>query len=114
MTMLAHSLNNLDWPYDLSSNPPGSGGDASKFWDTSSEVKVLTLMSGKARNQYYLRTIDAMNFTTFDINRLSSLKEVVSVPFTRTTNPLDGTALLLQAAEEQNNGAPVQRSWGPE
>lgn len=98
VVMLAHILNNFDRPYDLSADPPGTGGDGSKIWDTSTEVTVFTWMNDKARNHYYLRTIDSINFTKFDINALSSLKKPVSVPFTQIVNQQDGTALLLQAA----------------
>ena len=95
---LGHILNNFDRTYDLSEDPPGTGGDASKIWDTSSEVTVFTWMNDKARNRYYLRTIDSLNFTSFEIDRLAGLKKVVAVPFTAITNQPDGTALLLQAA----------------
>ncbi len=99
VVMLAHILNNFDRPYDLSADPPGTGGDASKIWDTSSEVTVFTWMNDKARNRYYLRTIDAINFTSFDIDKLATLKKTVSVPFTQIVDQPDGTQLLLDAAK---------------
>ena len=95
---LAHILNNFDRPYDLSADPAGTAGDGPAMWDTSSEVTVFTWMNDKARNRYYLRTIDAMNFTTFDIDKLASLKKVVSVDFTKIVNQPDGTQLMLDAA----------------
>lgn len=98
MTTLAHILNNFDRPYDLSEDAAGTGGDGTKIWDTSSEVTVFTWMNDKARNRYYLRTIDAMNFTSFDIDKLASLKTVVSVDFTKIVNQPDGTQLMLDAA----------------
>lgn len=97
--MLGHILNNFDRPYDLSADPPGTGGDASKIWDTSSEVTVFTWMNDKARNAYYLRTIDALNFTRFDIDKLADVKKVVAVPFTAIANQPNGTKLLLDAAK---------------
>ena len=39
-----------------------------------------------------------MNFTTFDIDKLASLKKVVSVDFTKIVNQPDGTQLMLDAA----------------
>ncbi len=98
MVTLAHILNNFDRPYDLSADPAGSGGDGTKIWDTSTEVTVFTWMNDKARNRYYLRTIDAMNFTTFDIDKLASLKKVVAVPFTKIVDQTDGTQMMLDAA----------------
>jgi choloylglycine hydrolase len=98
MTTLAHILNNFDRPYDLSADPAGTGGDGTKIWDTSSEVTVFTWMNDKARNRYHLRTIDAINFTTFDIDKLASLKKVVSVDFTKIVNQPDGTQMMLDAA----------------
>lgn len=98
MTMLAHILNNFDRPYDISVDPAGTSGDGPAMWDTSTEVSVFTWMNDKARNVYYLRTIDAMNFTSFDMARLAGLKKVVSVPFTAIRNQPDGTQMLLDAA----------------
>lgn len=96
---LAHILNNFDRTYDLSADPPGSESDAAKVWDTSSEVTVFTWMNDKARNRYYLRTIDAMNYTSFEIDKLAGIKKVVAVPFTEIVNQPDGTQLLLDAAK---------------
>jgi penicillin V acylase-like amidase (Ntn superfamily) len=99
---LAHILNNFDRPYDLSEDPPGAGGDGPALTDTSSEVTVFTWMNDKARNRYYLRNIQQMNFATFDMNKLTGVKQVVAVPFTQITDAsLDGTALLLDAANKQ-------------
>jgi hypothetical protein len=61
-------------------------------------VTVFTWMNDKARNRYYLRTIDAMNFTEFDIEKLAVLKKPVSVDFTKILNQPDGTQILLDAA----------------
>ena len=56
-------------------------------------------MNDKARNRYYLRTIDAMNYTSFEIDKLAGIKKVVAVPFTEIVNQPDGTQLLLDAAK---------------
>lgn len=95
---LAHILNNFDRPYDVSVDPPGNAGDGPAMWDTSSEVTVFTWMNDKARNRYYLRTIDAINFTMFEIDKLADLKKVVSIPFATISDQPDGTELLLKAA----------------
>lgn len=98
ITMLAHILNNFDRPYDLSADPAGTSGDGPAMWDISSEVTVFTWMNDKARNIYHLRTIDALNFTSFDMGKLAGLKKVMSVPFTAIKNQPDGTQMLLDAA----------------
>jgi choloylglycine hydrolase len=98
VTTLAHILNNFDRPYDLSADPAGTGGDGTKIWSTSTEVTVFTWMNDKSRNRYYLRTIDAVNFTEFDIDKLAVLKKPVSVDFTKIVNQPDGTQMLLDAA----------------
>ena len=98
MVTLAHILNNFDRPYDLSADPAGTAGDGPAMWDTSSEVSVFTWMNDKSRNRYYLRTIDAMNFTEFDIGKLAVLKKPVSVDFTKILNQPDGTQMMLDAA----------------
>lgn len=95
---LGHILNNFDRPYDLSVDEPGNAGDGPAMWDTSTEVTVFTWMNDKARNRYYLRTIDAINFTPFDMNKLAVLKKTVSVPFTEISDQPDGTQMLLDAA----------------
>lgn len=97
VVMLAHILNNFDRPYDLSEDSPGTGGDATQIWGVSSEVTLFTWMHDKARNRYYLRTIDAINFTSFDIGKLAVLKTMVAVPFTQFINQPDGTQMLLAA-----------------
>lgn len=70
------------------------------MWDTSGEVTVFSWMNDKARNRYYLRTIDAINFTTFEIDKLADIKKVVSVPFAMISDQPDGTELLLKAANK--------------
>lgn len=98
MITLAHILNNFDRPYDLAVDPPGSGGDGPAVDEATTEVTVFTWMNDKARNRYYLRNIDQMNFATFDMDKLKVLTKEVSVPFAAVNDStLDGTALLLEA-----------------
>lgn len=96
---LAHILNNFDRPYNLAEDPPGAGGDGPAMSETSTEVTTFTWMNDKARNRYYLRTIDQMNFATFEIDKLASITKIVAVPFEHISDStLDGTALLLKTA----------------
>jgi len=96
---LAHILNNFDRPYNLAEDPPGSGGDGPAMSEASTEVTIFTWMNDKARNRYYLRTIDQLNFATFEMEKLAGIKRMVAVPFSQVNDStLDGTALLLKAA----------------
>jgi choloylglycine hydrolase len=96
---LAHILNNFDRPYNLAEDPPGAGGDGPAMSEVSTETTTFTWMNDKARNRYYLRTIDQMNFATFEIDKLAGVKTLITVPFSQVTDStLDGTALMLKAA----------------
>ena len=93
---LAHILNNFDRPYDLSIDPPGAVGDGPALKTNSSEVTLFTWMSDKARNRYYLRTIDSYNFTMIDMNRLASETKIKKIPIATFNNTSsDSTHLLL-------------------
>jgi hypothetical protein len=57
-------------------------------------------MNDKSRNLYFLRTIDALNFAKFEIDKLASIKSVVKVPLEKINDTqLDGTQILLGAAK---------------
>jgi hypothetical protein len=57
-------------------------------------------MNDKVRNLYFLRTIDALNFAKFEIDKLASIKNVVRVPLEKINDSqLDGTQTLLGAAK---------------
>ena len=100
---LSHIMNNFDRPYDLSIDLPrasGGGREGSSAKSTTTEVTVFTWMGDKARNRYYLRTINSMNFLVFDMNKLASIKSTVKVPISQINDStLDGTQLLLDAAK---------------
>ena len=96
---LAHILNNFDRPNDLSIDT-GYSAEGGKAGTTSSEVTVFTWMNDKVRNLYFLRTIDALNFARFDIDKLAPLKSVVTVPLAKINDAtLDGTQVLLGASK---------------
>jgi penicillin V acylase-like amidase (Ntn superfamily) len=95
---LGHIMNNFDRPYDLSIDE-GYSAEGGTAGTTSSEVTLFTWMNDKARNLYFLRTIDALNFATFEIDKLSPIKKVVNVPLDKINDDqLDGTQILLGAA----------------
>jgi hypothetical protein len=57
-------------------------------------------MNDKSRNLFFLRSIDALNFATFEIEKLAPIKRVVKVPLAKINDAsLDGTQVLLGAAE---------------
>jgi hypothetical protein len=57
-------------------------------------------MNDKSRNLYFLRTIDALNFAKFEIDKLAPIKSVVKVPLEKINDSqLDGTQILLGAAK---------------
>lgn len=96
---LGHILNNFDRPYDLSVDK-GYSSEGGTKGTTSSEVTVFTWMNDKVRNLYYLRTIDALNFAKFEIDKLASIKSVVTVPLAKINDAsLDGTQVLLNTAK---------------
>jgi hypothetical protein len=57
-------------------------------------------MNDKMRNRYYLRTIGAMNFVLFEIDKLKSIQKVVKVPLAKINDASpDGTQVLLGVAK---------------
>ncbi len=98
---LGHILNNFDRPYDLSIDK-GYSAEGGTPGTTSSEVTLFTWMNDKVRNLYFLRTIDALNFAQFEIDKLSPIKKVVTVPLDKINDDqLDGTQILLGSAKEE-------------
>ena len=95
--MLAHILNNFDRPFDLTTDR-GFAGEGGGSKATSSEVTLFTWMNDKVRNRYYLRTINALNFVTFEIDKLKAIQGVVKVPLSKINDSeLDGTKILLNS-----------------
>ena len=95
---LGHIMNNFDRPYDLSIDK-GYSAEGGKPGSTTSEVTLFTWMNDKSRNLYFLRTIDALNFAQFEIDKLAPIKKVVTVPLDKINDDqLDGTQILLGAA----------------
>ena len=97
VVMLAHILNNFDRPFDITTDR-GFAGEGGGSKPTSSEVTLFTWMSDKVRNRFYLRTIGALNFVTFEIDKLKSIQRVVKVPLSKINDSeLDGTKILLNS-----------------
>jgi len=79
MITLAHIMNNFDRPYDLTVDAPGGTGDGVRGKGFTSEVTLWTTMSDLNRNQYYVRSINAMNFSMIDMNKLKNVKQMKSI-----------------------------------
>jgi penicillin V acylase-like amidase (Ntn superfamily) len=96
---LGHIMNNFDRPYDLSIDK-GYSAEGGRPGTTSSEVTLFTWMNDKSRNLFFLRTIDALNFARFEIEKLAPINRVVKVPLAKINDAsLDGTQVLLGAAK---------------
>jgi penicillin V acylase-like amidase (Ntn superfamily) len=76
---LSHILNNFDRPYDLTIDTGSGSGDGVRSKGASSEVTIWTTMSDLNRNQYYVRSINGMNFAVIDLNKLKDVKQIKSV-----------------------------------
>jgi len=77
---LGHIMNNFDRPFDLTVDGAGGEGDGPRGNSLSSEVSYYIVMNDLARNLYYIRSVDALNWTVFDINKLKNVTKVKSVP----------------------------------
>ena len=79
VTMLAHIINNFDRPHDLTVDKGPGMGDGPRSKGTASEVTEFTVMNDLSRNLYYSRSINAINFTMVDMNKLKDVKKTKSV-----------------------------------
>lgn len=99
---LSHVLNNFDRVRDISVDEGNFFGDGPSSGGKSTEVTYWTAMNDKVRGLYFLRTIDAINFTKFDLAKLAPIKNVVIVPIAQVNDEnLDGNQILLGAAKEE-------------
>ena len=101
---LGHVMNNFDRPKDISKDleddlPSGERSmAASKGPKSISEVTDWTVLHDLTQGHFYLRTINALNFSKFDINKLSVLKapKVVTLDEVNANTQLDATDLFLK------------------
>ena len=96
---LSHVINNFDRPYDLSIDPEGSNAEsANGSKGAIGEVTLFTTMNDLAQNQFYIRPINAINFSRVDLPKLADVKEFKKVSLDKIAQ-LDGgdaTGLLLK------------------
>jgi choloylglycine hydrolase len=101
---LGHIMNNFDRPKDISKDleddlPAGERSmEMSKGPKSISEVTNWTVLHDLTQGHFYLRTINALNFSKFDINKLSALKtpKEVTLDAVNANTQLDATDLFLQ------------------
>lgn len=64
---------------------------------TFSEITTFTTLHDLSQRHFYLRTVLTLNFTKFDIKKLSSLKKKTSIPFNIINQHkiFEGTDLFL-------------------
>ena len=75
---LGHIMNNFDRPFDLSVDKPGGFGDG-PIDKLGSEVTYWTVMNDTARNLFYVRTVNALNWTVLDFKDLKGVTKIKTV-----------------------------------
>lgn len=101
--MLGHIMNNFDRPMNISIDsindaPIGERNVTQEQNDkTVSEITNFTTLHDLTQRHFYLRTVLTLNFTKFDIKKLSSLKKKTSIPFNiiNQHKMFEGTDLFL-------------------
>ena len=93
---LSHVINNFDRAKNMAVDKEQASKSAKA--STSSEVTLFTGMKDLNQGHFYLRTINSINFTKFDMSKLSVLKSTKAVPLKNVdaNNSLDGTDLFLK------------------
>ena len=97
---LAHVMNNFDRPMNITIDLPGTGskGEGTASSSPTSESTYFTVLNDLENNQFYIRTIYAMNFSRFDVRKLAAIKDVKVVTWDQlnATDGGDATYLFLQ------------------
>src|SRR5690606_5561743 len=101
---LAHIMNNFDRPRGISIESPESAGEgalnlaASGIQRGSTEYTSWTCLTDLARSQIYLRSYDALNYSSIDLGKLAGNSVVRLMPLAALNDASgDVTELLLQA-----------------
>ena len=93
---LAHMINNFDRVANITLDlPDGSGVGAADA--PSTEITLFSSFNDLVQNHFYIRTVNAMNFTRFDMRKLAGLTSVktITLPSIDAVDGGDGTHLLL-------------------
>lgn len=79
INLLGHIMNNFDRPNNLTVDPAGGVGDGGPTKTLTSEVTQWTVMGDLSRNQYYVRSINALNWTVIDMAALKNITEIKTI-----------------------------------
>lgn len=79
VNLLAHIMNNFDRPIDLTVDGAGGTGDGVRGKRLSSEATIWTVMNDFSRNLFYFRSINAMNWSVVDLNKLKNVNQIKTV-----------------------------------
>lgn len=101
---LGHVMNNFDRPRNISmddpNDPPGGERNLSdaKTAADYSEVTTFMTLSDLSQGHFYLRTIGSLNYTKFDMKKLSALRQTTVVSFDKinANNGVDGEQLFFE------------------
>lgn len=77
--MLGHIMNNFDRPSNLTVDTGSGVGDGPSTKGRSSEVTEWTVMNDLTRNLLYVRSINALNWTVIDMNKLKNVNKPKSI-----------------------------------
>lgn len=93
---LAHMVNNFDRVANIAIDLPDATIKGAPS-EPSSEITLFSSFNDLVQNHFYIRTVNAMNFTKFDFRKLSVLKKItmISLPSIDEVDGGDGTHLLL-------------------
>lgn len=96
---LGHVMNNFDRPWNISIDLPGTSDLVVTHSNVpDSDATFYTVLHDLTQNLFFIRTINSLNFTRFDVKKLGVLKAAKTVSFDALnahTN-LDGTDLFLK------------------
>lgn len=76
---LGHIMNNFDRPYDLTVDGAGGMGDGPREDAQSTEISWVMTLHDLSRNLFFVRTVNALNWSVIDMNKLKDIKEVKSI-----------------------------------
>lgn len=95
--LLSHMINNFDRVHNITLDMPDGSGVGSPE-APSTEITLFSSFNDLVQNHFYIRTVNAMNFTKFDLRQLAGLKSVktITLPSIDALDGGDGTHLLLQ------------------
>ena len=93
-------MNNFDRPLDISVDEPVKGTFSTVFSTTAgvgSESTYFTVLNDLSQGHHYLRTINSLSFSKFDLKKMSALKEIKVVKFNAINafTKTDATELFL-------------------